>query len=55
MYHLFQNAVLTFGLPKPMRTDGGGENVDVWVHMTPHGANCRSVIVGSSVHNVYIQ
>ena len=55
VYHHFQNAVSIFGLPKAVRTDGGGENVDVWAHMTQHRANSRSVIVGSSVHNVRIE
>ena len=48
----FQNAV---GLPKTVRTDGGSENADVWAHMTQHRANSRSVIVCSSVHNVFIE
>ena len=55
VYRLFQNAVSRFGLPNTVRTDGGGENVDVWAHMTQHRANTRSVIVGSSVHNVRIE
>lgn len=52
VYHHFHNSISRFGLPKSVRTDGGGENVDVWAHMT---ANTRSVIVGSSVHNVGIE
>ena len=55
VYRLFQNAISIFGLPKRVRTDGGGENVDVWAHMSQHRANSRSVIVGSSVHNVRIE
>ena len=52
VYHLFQNAVSVFGLPKKVRTDGGGENVDVWAYMNQQR---RGVIVGNSVHNVRIE
>lgn len=55
VYRLFQSALSHFGLPKVVRTDAGGENVDVWAHMSQHRSNLRSVIVGSSVHNVRIE
>ena len=48
----FLNAVSAFGLPKKVRTDGGGENVDVWEYMLQHN---RCVIVGCSVHSVRIE
>lgn len=38
-----------------MRTDGGGENVDVWQHVIQQHEDVNSVIVGNSVHNVRIE
>ena len=37
------------------RRDGGGENVDAWVHLYQQHQNPICVIVGSSVHNVCIE
>ena len=51
---LFISAVATHGLPMKVRTDGGGENVDVWEYMI-HRRGDAGVIVGSSVHNVRIE
>ena len=52
---LFINAVATFGLPKKVRTDGGGENVDVWQYTIQQRGDAGCVIVGSSVHNERIE
>lgn len=50
--HLFINAVETYGLPNKVRTDGGGENVDVWQYMIQQHGDARCMIVGNLVHNV---
>ena len=47
----FVTATLTYGLPRELRTDMGGENVDAWHYMIQQHGNERCVIVGSSVHN----
>lgn len=44
-----------YGLPQRVRTDGGGENVDVWQHMMQQHRDASAVIVGSLVHNVCIE
>lgn len=55
VYYLFLSAVSLLGLPERVRTDGGGENVDVWEYMVQQHRDVNSVIVGSSVHNVRIE
>lgn len=53
---LYQDAVRKYGRPFKVRTDHGGENVDVWNDMvSAWGADARPVIVGSSVHNQRIE
>lgn len=53
---LYQEALLKYGCPFRVRTDHGGENVDVWHDMnTAWGGDARSVILGSSVHNQRIK
>ena len=53
---LFQEAVRKYGRPFRIRTDLGGENVDVWTDMVnAWGEDSRSVVVGSSVHNQRIE
>ena len=51
----FISATDTYGLPKKIRTDGGGENVDVWRYMIMRHHSSSCVIVGSSVHNTRIE
>ena len=52
----FQTAVSKYGRPICVRTDHGGENVDIWRDMTAFwGDDARPVIVGSSVHNQRIE
>ena len=52
----FQEAVRKYGRPFRIRSDHGGENVDVWRDMvSAWGEEAKCVIVGSSVHNQRIE
>ena len=46
---VLQYFLSTYGVPHKIRTDGGGESIDVWRHMIQQWGSSR-VIVGSSVH-----
>ena len=52
---LFTQAVELYGLPDKVRSDLGGENVDVWRYMIAAHYDDRVVITGSSTHNVRIE
>ena len=53
---LFQDAVHQYGLPCNVRSDLGGENVDVWRYMiSSHHYDYSCVITGSSVHNERVE
>ena len=55
---LFQSAVETFGLSSCVRSDKGGENVEVdWYMLNHHlcGPDRGSHITGRSVHNQRIE
>ena len=52
----FVDAVQRYGVPKKLRTDMGGENIDAWDYMIDyHSGNESCVITGSSVHNERIE
>ena len=51
----FINAVHVHGLPERVRTDLGGENVEVWRYMVEQHSSRAAVITGSSIHNERIE
>lgn len=51
----FCSAVQVYGLPNKVRTDLGGENVDVWRYMIEQHESTSAVITGSSCHNERIE
>ena len=51
----FEKAVQLYGLPEKVRTDQGGENVDVWRAMEVVHGSSSAVITGSSTHNERIE
>ncbi|CAB3996278.1 uncharacterized protein LOC110252499 [Paramuricea clavata] len=53
---VFRGAVERYGHPVKIRTDHGGENVEIWRYMVEtHGEDSHPAIVGSSVHNQRIE
>ena len=51
----FLGAVDTYGLPSQVRSDLGGENVEVWRYLVEQHASEFAVITGSSTHNERIK
>ena len=51
----FVEAAEEHGLPNKVRTDLGGENVEVWRYMVEQHSSCSAVITGSSTHNERIE
>ena len=51
----FRDAVERHGLPTKIRSDLGGENVDVWRYMVEQHCDSSSIITGSSTHNQRIE
>ena len=56
VYAQFREAVSRYGRPQRIRTDHGGENVDIWRDMiSAQGEEGKPVLVGKSVHNQRIE
>lgn len=55
MLEAFLQGVSVYGLPKAVRSDHGGENVDVWRHMLSIHQVPSCVVTGNSVHNERIE
>ena len=56
VFSKFMEAIEMYETPSRVRSDLGGENVDVWQHMiSVRGENRASYIAGSSVHNSRIE
>ena len=52
----FLKSVSLFGLPDRVRSDHGGENIDVWRYMlSTHNNDPTCIITGSSTHNERIE
>lgn len=51
----FTSGVDMYGIPEKIRTDLGGENVQVWRYMIENHGSTSSVLVGSSTHNQRIE
>ena len=51
----FTNAVYVHGLPECIRTDLGGENVEVWGLMLEEHNSTTAIVTGSSAHNECIE
>lgn len=52
---MFREGVEIYGLPEKVRTDHGGENVEVWRDMITAHQSESAVITGSSTHNERIE
>ena len=56
VYKLFLEATRRYGLPSRVRSDQGGENYAVALHMLRHrGVDRNSMITGASIHNQKIE
>ena len=51
----FTDAVSKYGVPDQVRSDLGGENVDVWRYMVEQHSSSSAVLTGSSTHNERIE
>ena len=51
----FADAVSKYGIPNQVRSDQGGENVDVWRYMLEQTNSDSAVVVGASTHNQRIE
>ena len=49
----FLEGVAKFGLPEHVRSDHGGENIDVWRHMIEENNSC--ITTGCSTHNERVE
>ena len=55
VFTAFEEAIATYGIPSRVRSDLGGENVDVWRYMIEQHNSESAVITGSSTHNERIE
>ena len=55
VFDAFIAAVRVHGLPSRVRSDLGGENVEVWRYMVEEHSSDFAVITGSSTHNQCIE
>ena len=55
VFSAFNGAVHRHGLPERIRTDLGGENIDVWRYMVEQHCSTSAVITGCSTHNERIE
>jgi hypothetical protein len=51
----FRSAVAQYGLPRKVRSDHGGENIEVWHFMMEEHCSESCIIAGSSSHNERIE
>lgn len=51
----FMDAVYRYRVPGGVRSDFGGENVDVWQYIFQRNGSDSAVITGSSTHNERIE
>ncbi len=51
----FMEGLSVFGMPDRVRSDHGGENIDVWRHMISVHNNQSCVLTGSSTHNERVE
>ena len=49
------DAITNHGIPVKVRSDLGGENIEVWRYMIDQHRSDRAVVVGSSTHNEQIE
>ena len=55
VFDAFIAAVCVHGLPSHVRSDLGGENMEVWRYMVEEHSSDSAVITGSSTHNQRIE
>ena len=51
----FYEAVCAYGVPDKVRSDLGGEKIDVWRYMVEQRQSESAVLIGSSTHNQRIE
>ena len=51
----FMEAITNYGVPEKVRSDLGGENIEVWRYMIEQHRSDRAIVVGSSTHNERIE
>ena len=51
----FSEGLAEFGIPDRVRSDDGGENINVWRHMLSIHNDPACVLTGSSTHNERVE